>query len=117
NQDAMDEMVTFLHGVGYRAPCWVGSLTTGDHRSRQRLEGFRRAVERHWPGREPRVVDASAHPLTLESGAVLLEVARAAHPDADVLVFSTDIYAGGAILGAAARGVRIPEEIAVTGFG
>lgn len=117
NEDAMYAMVSFLHEVGYRRPCFVGSLVLGDHRSRRRLDGFRRAVADFWPGTEPRVVDASPHPLALESGAKLLDIARTAFPDADVLMFSTDIYANGALLSAAARGIRVPEEIAVTGFG
>ncbi len=117
NERAMYEMVCHLHGAGYRRPCFVGSLPAGDHRARRRLAGFRRAVAEHWPGREPRVVDASGHPLTLESGARLLDVARRAHPDADVLVFSTDVFANGALLAAGQRRLRVPDDIAVTGFG
>ncbi|AXK36910.1 LacI family DNA-binding transcriptional regulator [Streptomyces armeniacus] len=117
NVDAMYEMVSFLHGAGYRTPCFVGSLIEGDHRSHRRLDGYLKAVRKHWPGSEPRVVDASDHPLTLESGGRLLELARGAHPDTDVLVFSTDIYANGALLAARSRGLRVPEDIAVTGFG
>ncbi|WP_406406438.1 LacI family DNA-binding transcriptional regulator [Streptomyces halstedii] len=117
NEDAMYAMVSYLHEAGYRAPCFVGSLLEGDHRSRRRLDGYLRAVGTYWPGREPRVVDASAYPLALESGARLLEVARQAHPESDVLVFSTDIYANGALLAATSRGIAVPKEIAMAGFG
>ncbi|OEU96001.1 LacI family DNA-binding transcriptional regulator [Streptomyces oceani] len=117
NEDAMYEMVSFLHGAGYRAPCFVGSLVHGDHRSRRRLDGYLRAAETYWPGTEPRVIDASEHPLSLESGGPLLELAGRLHPEADVLVFATDIYANGALLAAQSRGIRVPEDIAVTGFG
>ncbi|RKN43934.1 LacI family DNA-binding transcriptional regulator [Streptomyces hoynatensis] len=117
NEEAMFAMVSFLREKGYRSPCFVGSLRAGDHRALRRLAGFRRAAERFWPGRTPRVVDEPELPLTLESGARLLDLARAAHPEADVLVFSTDVYAGGALLTAAQRGLRVPEELALTGFG
>ncbi|MET7640938.1 LacI family DNA-binding transcriptional regulator [Streptomyces sp. NPDC005438] len=117
NQDAMYAMVSFLHDHGYQRPCFVGSLLEGDHRSLRRLDGYRRAVAEFWPDSPERVVDAAPHPLTLESGATLLDVARSAHPDADVLVFATDVYAGGAVLAARSRGVRVPEDVAITGFG
>lgn len=117
NEDAMYAMVAHLHEVGYRAPCFVGSLLEGDHRSLRRLDGYRRAVADLWPGAEPRVVDAAPRPLSLACGAELLEVARQSFPEADVLVFSTDIYAGGALLAATAQGLRVPQDIAITGFG
>ncbi|MDT0444709.1 LacI family DNA-binding transcriptional regulator [Streptomyces johnsoniae] len=117
NERAMHAMVSSLHESGYREPCFVGSLLAGDHRSLRRLAGFRRAVDAFRPGREPRVVDASEYPLTLESGARLLDAARRAHPAADVLVFSTDVLACGALLAAGSAGVRVPEDVAVTGFG
>ncbi|WNI34501.1 LacI family DNA-binding transcriptional regulator [Streptomyces sp. ITFR-6] len=117
NEDAMHAMVAHLYAAGYRTPCFVGSLLPGDHRSLRRLSGYRRAVAELWPGTEPRVVDAAPHPLTLSSGAELLDVARQSFPEADVLVFSTDVYAGGALLAASAQGLRVPEDIAITGFG
>lgn len=117
NVAAMRDMVTSLHRTGYRRPCFVGSLLPGDHRSGQRLRGYREAMATHYPSVRPRVVDASTYPLALESGTRLLHAARKAHPDSDVLVFSTDIYANGALLEANERGLRVPEDIAITGFG
>jgi LacI family gluconate utilization system Gnt-I transcriptional repressor len=117
NEDAMHAMVSYLHEAGYRRLCFVGRLHEGDHRSRRRLDGYLRAVRAYRPGAEPRVFDASEYPLTLESGGRLLDVARQAHPDSDVLVFSTDVFANGALLAAAERGIAVPGEVAISGFG
>ncbi|GLY85350.1 LacI family DNA-binding transcriptional regulator [Actinoallomurus iriomotensis] len=117
NEEAMYAMASSLHEAGYRRPCFVGRLHKGDHRSRRRLDGYLRAVADHWPGAEPRVFDASEYPLTLEAGGRLLEVVRRLHPECDVLVFATDVFANGALLAAAERGIAVPDEIAVSGFG
>ena len=117
NDDAMADLVDALFERGYRRPAFVGSTEAGDVRARERFSGFRRAWDAAQPGEPVRFVDAAGRPLSLPSGDELLAEARERYPDTDVVVFATDILASGAILGAARRGWRVPEEVAVTGFG
>ncbi|MGH1565462.1 LacI family DNA-binding transcriptional regulator [Mumia sp. DW29H23] len=117
NRDAMADLTRALVERGYRRPVFVGSQREGDDRSRQRFEGFAEQHRRSFGDAEPRFVDASALPLTLGSGARLLAEARSAHPDADLLVFATDILAAGALLAAEREGLRVPDDVAISGFG
>lgn len=117
NRAAMRDLTQALVDKGYRRPAFVGSLREGDDRSRERYEGFAEQHRASFGGAEPRFVDASTLPLTLESGAQLLAEARASHPEADLLMFATDILAAGALLAAAREGVRVPDDVAISGFG
>lgn len=117
NYDAMVDLVSAMYDAGYRRPVFAGSLTTGDHRSRERVAGLRAGFAQLFPGQEIRFVTSSDLPLSLESGGVLLERILERFPDADIAMFSTDILANGAVLAATRRGMRIPQDLAVTGFG
>ncbi|MEB4614245.1 substrate-binding domain-containing protein [Leucobacter sp. M11] len=117
NHDAVVDLVTAVHDLGYRNPVFAGSLIPGDHRSRERIAGFRTARSTLTPGSVDRFVDSSDLPLTLESGALLLDRMLRAFPDLDIVMFSTDILANGALLAAQRRGLRVPEDLGITGFG
>ncbi|SEB55174.1 transcriptional regulator, LacI family [Paramicrobacterium humi] len=117
NDDAMHALAQEVLSAGYRNPVFIGSASDGDERARARHAGFTRAMREAFPEREPRFVDTEGRSLTLQSGDEMLTRARERHPDADVAMFATDILACGAVLGAARRGLRIPEDIAITGFG
>ncbi len=119
NHTAMADLFTALvEQRSFRRPVFVGRLRSGDHRSARRFEGFRDQHRAHFGEHlEPRHLDASELPLTLASGELLLHRARESFPEADVLMFSTDILAAGAVLGAARSALSVPDDIAVTGFG
>lgn len=117
NRDAMADLLASMVERGYRRPVFVGSMRAGDRRSRRRYDGFREQHAELFPAATPRHVDASDLPLTLASGEILLNRAREAFPEADLLMFSTDILASGAVLAAARTGLSIPNDVGVTGFG
>lgn len=117
NDDAMHALAHEVLNAGYQNPVFIGSASDGDERARARHAGFTRAMREAFPHREPRFVDTERLPLTLHSGDEMLTRARERHPDADVAMFATDILACGAVLGAKSRGLRIPQDIAITGFG
>lgn len=79
---------------------------------RDRLEGWRQALtEANLP------TDAVIHgDFTEAGGAEACEALLADHPDLDGLVVASDLMASGAIRVLAARGRRIPDDIAVTGY-
>lgn len=97
---------------GFRRIAYAGQLYD---RGRLRVAGFRAAlaehqlacdlvvhVERGW---EP---DAGAEALT----AILEQM-----PDCDAILFGTDMLAAGALLAARGRGIRLPHELGIAGFG
>jgi LacI family gluconate utilization system Gnt-I transcriptional repressor len=102
----------FLHRKGYRRPAIV---TGDDHRANLRRGGFEQA----WKalgGAAPRVQHVPA-PTTLGSGrAALRELLAGAEP-VDVVACSSDALAHGVITEAQARGLRVPQDVGVIGFG
>lgn len=117
NQSAMGDLLTAVHDAGYQAPVFTGSLRPGDHRSLERLAGFREAFQRLYPGAEERFVDSSDMPLTLASGEKLLDRMLERYPEMDIAMFGTDILANGAVLASMRKGLRIPDRLGITGFG
>lgn len=97
---------------GFRRIAYAGQLYD---RGRRRVAGFRAAlaehdlrcdlvmhVERGW---EP---DAGVEALADVLGQM---------PDCDAILFGTDILAAGALLAARRRGLRVPDQLGLAGFG
>ncbi|MEU1973097.1 LacI family DNA-binding transcriptional regulator [Microbacterium sp. NPDC019599] len=117
NRDALTAIVEHIVEAGYRHPTFAGWLTGVDSRARARRDGFEDAVRRLLPGEPVRVLDTAEHGISVEAGAWLLGQVREQHPESDVLVCASDIFATGAILEAQRRGLAVPGDIAITGFG
>ncbi len=116
----VDMLVGFDHlkvgsavGGFFAARGWqkVGAASGDDRRARRRLEGFEVAL-----GREvPKAFVAA--PSNLERGRqALVELLRQS-PRLDAVFCSSDQLAHGVMVEAASRGLRVPDDLAVIGFG
>ncbi|WP_102959615.1 LacI family DNA-binding transcriptional regulator [Mangrovicella endophytica] len=114
---AITELARRLAGTGRRRIVFAGVLRHGDSRAAERRDGFVAAMAELFPHEAPRLCIAGDLPLEMESGVTLLERVRRQDPDADAIMFSSDIIASGAILAASRQGIAVPEDIAITGFG
>lgn len=101
----------YLLRKGYRRP---GLLWTVDKRASQRKAGLCEALARHGIT-DPLSVDV-ALPARFTSGREGLSQLLALG-ESDVIVCSSDTLAQGAIVEAQARGLRVPQDLAVIGFG
>lgn len=117
NSEAIAEMARHLVRSGRRRIVFAGVLRRGDSRAAERREGFLSAVRELFPGETPRLCIAHDMPLAMESGIELLSRVGVQHPDADAVMFSSDIIASGALLEAVRRNLPVPEKLAITGFG
>lgn len=117
NHDALVQTVAYAKERGYARPTFAALLQPGDHRAQERLQGYLDGVARYYPGQPVRTVVARDLPYRLGTGSALLDKARAEHPETDVLVFSSDLFATGALLTCQRRGIRVPTELAIIGFG
>ena len=117
NHDALVDTVAYARSKGYARPTFVALLQPGDHRAQERLEGYLEGLARHYPGQSARTVIAHDLPYRLSTGSALLEQARAQYPDSDLLVFSSDLFATGALLSCQRMGIKVPSELAIIGFG
>ncbi len=77
-----------------------------------RLAGWRAAL--HDAGRPSDAVEYGD--FTAASGAAAMERLLAAHPEIDGVFIASDLMASGALPVLAARGRRVPEDVAVVGF-
>jgi LacI family gluconate utilization system Gnt-I transcriptional repressor len=117
NSAAIRALVEFARDRGYRHPTFAGSFQTGDFRALARRASFEESVGALFPGEPVRVVDSGTGTVDYDTGRRLLTETRAAHPETDVLMFASDVFAAGAVLECARAGISVPGDIAVTGFG
>lgn len=102
----------YLHGRGFRRP---GIVSASDERATRRRAGFeQRFAELGVPAIPACVVPS---PSSLGNGRAGFADLRASHPGLDVVFCSSDVIAHGVITEAHATGLRVPEDIAVMGFG
>jgi len=117
NHAAIMSVVDHLVAGGYRRLTFAGMVRPGDHRAKDRLKGFIDAHARHFPGQATRVVTAASGAMEMERGVELLHRVRETHPETDAIVFASDVLAAGAVLKCGALGIRVPDDLAITGFG
>ena len=106
------EVADFLFAKGYRRPAMV---TADDYRAGLRRAGFERRMRAFGVAAMPaQVVPA---PTTLRNGREGFAALRDIDSGVDVVFCSSDMLAHGVITEAHARGLNVPEDIAVMGFG
>ncbi|MGK9285542.1 LacI family DNA-binding transcriptional regulator [Sinorhizobium meliloti] len=116
NEDAAIEMVEHLFAKGYRRLVFSGVVESGDARAKARLRGFRSAAQRLGLDAD-RVLLLHGRNVSMKVGASSIAEIRTRFPDADAVFYSSDVFAAGAVQECLRSGVRVPEDIAIAGFG
>jgi len=97
---------------GFRRITYSGHST---ERGAERVAGFREGLAEHG------VELAHLHPMegtrSVTDGMQAFDDILAQVPDADAMFFGTDMLATGALLRAQERGISVPGQIAIAGFG
>ena len=108
----------FLFRLGRKRVGYVRSTQPFTRNTERMLEGARSVVP-EFPGHEITIVGVpKTSPLSFEDGAAVIRSrSEGAGPACDALVFANDVPAAGAVLECVRRGIRIPEEMAIVGFG
>jgi LacI family gluconate utilization system Gnt-I transcriptional repressor len=102
----------YLCDRGHKHPAIV---TADDHRASQRRAGFAETLRARGLAAPP-VYTVSA-PTTFRHGRESLRHLLAEHPRIDAVFCSSDLMAHGLITEAQARGLTVPGDLAVVGFG
>ena len=90
-------------------------LSGGDERAARRAQGFADAAARR--GLRPPAVRLGKSPTTHADGRAGLAALLADVPDIDAVFCSSDMLALGVLTEARARGISVPQQLAVVGFG
>lgn len=115
NFDAIYKLTCSLHEWGYRR---IGLLHIGvphNDRSADRRNGYRAAIRDLGLPRSPHLeVEVT---FAIHSGREGLRVLLERDPDIDAVLCSSDTLAVGALMEALRMGKKVPDELAVAGFG
>jgi LacI family transcriptional regulator, gluconate utilization system Gnt-I transcriptional repressor len=125
-EDRIDSAVGMDHGaigrmqarhlvdLGCRRIAFIGCVRRHDYRAQRRRDGCLEVLADH--GLVPTTVTAPDGG-SADLGEALLERLLDAHPGIDGIACNSDVIAMGALRGVARTGRRVPDDIAVIGFG
>jgi len=116
NHDAGFAMVRYLYELGYQRVGFVGNSKTSI-RSRQRFIGYEGASHAFGNGAIRKISDARKGPNNSERGAREFAALIEEWPDTDAVFCASDTLALGALSEAQRRGMKVPDDIAIAGFG
>jgi LacI family transcriptional regulator, gluconate utilization system Gnt-I transcriptional repressor len=104
----------FLYQRGSRRPAIISA---DDYRAGLRRHGFTEAMARLLGKGAPMPCRLVTAPTSLASGRTGLAPLLDRHPDIDAVFCSSDVIAQGALTEAQARGVNVPSQLKIMGFG
>jgi LacI family transcriptional regulator, gluconate utilization system Gnt-I transcriptional repressor len=116
NADAMSLLVKTLAAKGYQRFAYIGGTTERDTRGNQRRAGFQSAIAALGLP-EGRVVSFGVPPISMEQGAQAMASVLEQWPDTQVTICVSDLSAFGALMECHRRGLKVPQDIAIAGFG
>ena len=117
NRMAGRAITEYLVSQSHRRIAFIGGSREGDQRGQERVAGYREVMGKAGLG-EGLFPDAGAAGVSdVEMGARCLAAALKRWADLQAVVCVSDSVALGALCEAARRGLRVPEDLAVTGFG
>ncbi|SCK39537.1 transcriptional regulator, LacI family [Variovorax sp. HW608] len=106
------KVAEFLHGKGRRH---LAVVAGDDERSRRRHGAFSEAARAAGLPEVP--IKRVPAPTTLKSGRAALSELLKEHPTIDAVFCSSDLLALGVMIEAQARGIAVPGQLSVVGFG
>lgn len=116
NAAAVRGMVDHFVSQGLTRIAFVGGDADRDTRGTDRREGFVAAMRSR--GLDPtRLIAAGAPPISMREGAVAMGRLLDTMPDTEAVICVSDLSAFGALTECQRRGIRVPEDIWIAGFG
>ncbi len=114
--DAAAEMGRLVAEWGYRNPAIITAPTTTDNRTQRRLDGFLQGLRKAKLKVKKRSI-CEADDISIEAGGDAFGRLHDLREDHDIVLCTNDILAVGALLAAQRHGYKIPNDVAITGFG
>ena len=115
NADAMEILVEHLGSAGAQRLAFIGGDDTGDTRGADRRLGFLVAAERM--GLDYQLFPLGPPPVSMREGTEAMARILDSNDKFDAAVCVSDLAAFGALTECQRRGVAVPEDIMIAGFG
>lgn len=116
NAEALAQLVRQLHARGYQRMAFLGGLPQSDARGADRRRGFEQAL-RELGLDATRQLSIGEAPVTMDHGAQGVVQMLQRWPDTQALVCVSDPPAFGALAECQRRGISVPGQLAIAGFG
>ena len=116
NAEATAAMVQYLASRTYRRIVYVGETNDTGSRGARRREGYLKAIRALNLG-PARLFNIAMPPVSMTQGRAAFCSIREQFPDADAIMCVSDPCAFGIMTEALSQGVRVPDDIALAGFG
>ncbi|MFM7334468.1 MAG: LacI family DNA-binding transcriptional regulator [Tabrizicola sp.] len=116
NADAVRGMIDHFVAQGVTRIAFIGGDADRDTRGTNRREGFVAAMRAQGLDAS-RLIDAGAPPISMREGADAMGRLLETLPDTQAVICVSDLSAFGALTECQRRGVRVPEDIWIAGFG
>jgi LacI family gluconate utilization system Gnt-I transcriptional repressor len=117
NFQASYDMTRYLIGKGYRRIVMASSMATTDDQQQDRARGFAAAMREAGRGFSEEGILHLSHPVTLDASFAAMEEILRMPKRPDAIFFHSEVAAHGATMACMTKGVRLPDEIAIAGFG
>ncbi len=114
NRAAMRTMGEAVLANGHRRIAMISARQFDNDRARDRVQGVRDAMGD--AGLDPSDLIVFETDYTIEAGGAALATLVASSPGPSVVICGNDVLAVGAVKAAQKLGLRVPEDISVTGF-
>lgn len=117
NSAAAAEMTHYLIQRGHRRICAVHGATEHNDQARERVEGFVAAMREGGLPVNPDYIIAVDTPTTIEQGRAAIEQLLARSQPPSAVFLHADNLAHGALMECLKRGLEVPRDLAIAGFG
>lgn len=114
NTDAMGELARSVISAGHRRIAMISGKTQGNDRAQSRVEGVRRAMAEC--GLDAGALSLIETAYEIDKGAEAFRQLMDLTPRPTVVMCGNDVLAAGALRESQQLGIKVPEQVSVTGF-
>ncbi len=114
NRQAMEELTKLVLSYGHKNIATISSDTITNDRARARLEGIKAVITQNTS--KDIILNTIEAPYSIDSGADAFSTLMSAPNPPSVVMCGNDVLAVGAVMKAKEMGMRIPDDISITGF-
>ena len=114
NRKAMCALATEVLRLGHTQLGLITAPRTGNDRARERSHGAFEAVQAR--GLAPDALQVIETPYSIANGAAAFKQIMAQTPRPSAVLCGNDVLAAGALSAAREMGLRVPEDVSITGF-